>query len=101
MCISKNTSYSSCLCLAKIEKFSFAKQVVAVLKSLLQLCYAVMLAFVVLSSPSICTAHNNVNFNASKVSIDTSPFYLKSSAGIATNYDILDFFRNWLKSSKL
>ncbi|KJV56619.1 putative ompA-like autotransporter [Orientia tsutsugamushi str. Kato PP] len=41
-----------------------------------------MLAFVVLSLPSICTAHNNVNFNASKVSIDTLQFYLKSSAGI-------------------
>ncbi|BAG40660.1 hypothetical protein OTT_1202 [Orientia tsutsugamushi str. Ikeda] len=52
------------------------------MKSLLQPCYAVMLAFVVLSLPSICTAHNNVNFNASKVSIDTLPFYLKSSAGI-------------------
>ncbi len=49
-----------------------------------------MLAFVVLSLPSICTAHNNVNFNASKVSIDTLPFYLKSSAGIATNYDTLE-----------
>ncbi|KJW07025.1 putative ompA-like autotransporter [Orientia tsutsugamushi str. UT144] len=61
-----------------------------VLKSLLQPCYAVILAFVVLSSPSICTANNNVNFNAFKDSIDTSPFYLKLSSGIATNYGILE-----------
>ncbi|KJV99932.1 putative ompA-like autotransporter [Orientia tsutsugamushi str. Sido] len=39
-----------------------------VLKSLLQPCYAVvMLISVVLFSPSICTANNNVNFNALKV----------------------------------
>ncbi|WP_371222101.1 hypothetical protein ACA351_08915 [Orientia tsutsugamushi] len=61
-----------------------------VLKSLLQPCYAVMLAFVVLSSPSICTANNNVNFNAFKDSIDTSQFYIKFSTGIATNYDTLE-----------
>ncbi|WP_045917743.1 hypothetical protein [Orientia tsutsugamushi] len=60
------------------------------LKSLLQPCYAVILAFVVLSSPSICTANNNIKFNTSKVSIDTSPFYLKFSSGIATNYGILE-----------
>ncbi|SPR03446.1 hypothetical protein [Orientia tsutsugamushi] len=47
-----------------------------VLKSLLQPCYAVILAFVVLSS------NNNVNFNAFKVSIDTSQFYIKFSTGI-------------------
>ncbi|KJV51992.1 putative ompA-like autotransporter [Orientia tsutsugamushi str. Gilliam] len=47
-----------------------------VLKSPLQPCYAVMLAFVVLFSPSICTANNNVNFNAFKDSIDTSQFYI-------------------------
>ncbi|KJV52855.1 putative ompA-like autotransporter [Orientia tsutsugamushi str. Gilliam] len=61
-----------------------------VLKSLLQPCYAVMLAFVVLSSPSICTANNNVNFNASKGGIDTSQFYIKFSTGIVTNYDTLE-----------
>ncbi|WP_371222746.1 hypothetical protein ACA351_04620 [Orientia tsutsugamushi] len=61
-----------------------------VLKSLLQPCYAVILAFVVLSSPSICTANNNVNFNAFKDSIDTSQFYIKFSTGIATNYDTLE-----------
>ncbi|WP_258231196.1 hypothetical protein, partial [Orientia tsutsugamushi] len=61
-----------------------------VLKSLLQPCYAVILAFVVLSSPSICTANNNVNFNASKGGIDTSQFYIKFSTGIATNYDTLE-----------
>ncbi|WP_371253788.1 hypothetical protein [Orientia tsutsugamushi] len=61
-----------------------------VLKSLLQPCYAVMLAFVVLSSPSICTANNNVNFNAFKDSIDTSPLYIKFLTGIATNYDTLE-----------
>ncbi|WP_371223427.1 hypothetical protein [Orientia tsutsugamushi] len=61
-----------------------------VLKSLLQPCYAVILAFVVLFSPSICTANNNVNFNTSKVSIDTSQFYIKFSTGIATNYDTLE-----------
>ncbi|WP_371218729.1 hypothetical protein ACA350_10895 [Orientia tsutsugamushi] len=62
----------------------------SILKSLLQPCYAVILAFVVLSSPSICTANNNIKFNTSKVSIDTSPFYLKLSSGIATNYGILE-----------
>ncbi|WP_371253021.1 hypothetical protein [Orientia tsutsugamushi] len=56
-----------------------------VLKSLLQPCYAV-----VLFSPSICTANNNVNFNAFKDSIDTSQFYIKFSTGIATNYDTLE-----------
>ncbi|SPR16618.1 hypothetical protein [Orientia tsutsugamushi] len=61
-----------------------------VLKLLLQRCYAVILAFVVLSSPSICTANNNVNFNAFKDSIDTSQFYIKFSTGIATNYDTLE-----------
>ncbi|WP_371253365.1 hypothetical protein [Orientia tsutsugamushi] len=61
-----------------------------VLKSILQPCYAVILAFVVLSSPSICTANNNVNFNAFKDSIDTSQFYIKFSTGIATNYDTLE-----------
>ncbi len=62
-----------------------------VLKSILQLCYAVILAFVVLSSPSICTANNNVNFNAFKDSIDTSQqFYIKFSTGIATSYDTLE-----------
>ncbi|SPR15186.1 membrane protein [Orientia tsutsugamushi] len=61
-----------------------------VLKSILQPCYAVILAFVVLSSPSICTANNNVNFNASKGGIDTSQFYIKFSTGIATNYDTLE-----------
>ncbi|WP_371218276.1 hypothetical protein ACA350_06370 [Orientia tsutsugamushi] len=61
-----------------------------VLKSLLQPCYAVILAFVVLFSPSICTANNNVNFNAFKDSIDTSQFYIKFSTGIATNYDTLE-----------
>ncbi|WP_371219490.1 hypothetical protein ACA348_05180 [Orientia tsutsugamushi] len=61
-----------------------------VLKSILQPCYAVILAFVVLSSPSICTANNNINFNAFKVSIDTSQFYIKFSTGIATNYDTLE-----------
>ncbi|SPR07825.1 membrane protein [Orientia tsutsugamushi] len=61
-----------------------------VLKSLLQPCYAVILAFVVLFSSSICTANNNIKFNTSKVSIDTSPFYLKLSSGIATNYGILE-----------
>ncbi|WP_371253275.1 hypothetical protein [Orientia tsutsugamushi] len=62
-----------------------------VLKSILQPCYAVILAFVVLSSPSICTASNNVNFNAFKDSIDTSQqFYIKFSTGIATNYDTLE-----------
>ncbi|KJV51531.1 putative ompA-like autotransporter [Orientia tsutsugamushi str. Gilliam] len=61
-----------------------------VLKSLLQPCYAVILAFVVLSSPSICTANNNVNFNASKGGIDTSQFYIKFSTGIVTNYDTLE-----------
>ncbi|SPR11178.1 membrane protein [Orientia tsutsugamushi str. Gilliam] len=60
------------------------------MKSLLQPCYAVMLAFVVLSSPSICTANNNVNFNASKGGIDTSQFYIKFSTGIVTNYDTLE-----------
>ncbi|BAG41309.1 hypothetical protein OTT_1851 [Orientia tsutsugamushi str. Ikeda] len=59
----------------------------SILKSLLQPCYAVILAFVVLSSPSICTANNNVNFNASKKdSVDTSQFYLKLSSGINTDY---------------
>ncbi|WP_371220248.1 hypothetical protein ACA348_01165 [Orientia tsutsugamushi] len=62
----------------------------SILKSLLQPCYAVMLAFVVLFSPSICTANNNVKFNTSKVSIDTSQFYIKFSTGIATNYDTLE-----------
>ncbi|KJV77900.1 membrane protein [Orientia tsutsugamushi] len=62
----------------------------SILKLLLQPCYAVMLAFVVLSSPSICTANNNVNFNAFKVSVDTSQFYIKFSTGIATNYDTLE-----------
>ncbi|KJV74646.1 hypothetical protein [Orientia tsutsugamushi] len=61
-----------------------------VLKSILQPCYAVILAFVVLSSPSICTANNNVNFNASKGGIDTSQFYIKFSTGIVTNYDTLE-----------
>ncbi|SPP25471.1 membrane protein [Orientia tsutsugamushi] len=61
-----------------------------VLKSLLQPCYAIMLAFVVLSSPSICTANNNLNFNASKGGIDTSQFYITFSTGIATNYDTLE-----------
>ncbi len=62
-----------------------------VLKLLLQRCYAVILAFVVLSSPSICTANNNVNFNASKGGIDTSQqFYIKFSTGIATSYDTLE-----------
>ncbi|BAG39775.1 hypothetical protein OTT_1119 [Orientia tsutsugamushi str. Ikeda] len=61
-----------------------------VLKSLLQQCYAVMLISVVLFSPSICTANNNVNFNAFKDSIDTSQFYIKFSTGIATNYDTLE-----------
>ncbi|SPM46423.1 membrane protein [Orientia tsutsugamushi] len=61
-----------------------------VLKSILQPCYAVILAFVVLFSPSICTANNNIKFNASKVSIDTSPFYLKLSSDIATNYSTLE-----------
>ncbi|SPR02680.1 membrane protein [Orientia tsutsugamushi] len=61
-----------------------------VLKSILQPCYAVILAFVVLSSPSICTANNNVNFNAFKDSIDTSQFYIKFSTGIATSYDTLE-----------
>ncbi|WP_371218712.1 hypothetical protein ACA350_10760 [Orientia tsutsugamushi] len=61
-----------------------------VLKSLLQPCYAVILAFVVLSSPSICTANNNIKFNSSKVSVDTSQFYIKFSTGIATNYDTLE-----------
>ncbi|WP_371220032.1 hypothetical protein ACA348_11295 [Orientia tsutsugamushi] len=61
-----------------------------VLKSLLQQCYAVMLISVVLFSPSICTANNNVNFNASKGGIDTSQFYIKFSTGIATNYDTLE-----------
>ncbi|CAM79681.1 hypothetical protein [Orientia tsutsugamushi] len=58
----------------------------SILKSLLQPCYAVMLAFVVLFSPSICTANNNVNFNASKDTVDTSQFYLKLSSGINTDY---------------
>ncbi|BAG40910.1 hypothetical protein OTT_1452 [Orientia tsutsugamushi str. Ikeda] len=62
----------------------------SILKSLLQPCYAVILAFVVLSSPSICTANNNVNFNTSKVSIDTSQFYLKLSSGINTDYGTLE-----------
>ncbi|KJV69674.1 membrane protein [Orientia tsutsugamushi] len=62
----------------------------SILKSILQPCYAVILAFVVLSSPSICTANNNVNFNASKGGIDTSQFYIKFSTGIATNYDTLE-----------
>ncbi|KJV77403.1 putative ompA-like autotransporter [Orientia tsutsugamushi str. UT76] len=62
----------------------------SILKSILQPCYAVILAFVVLSSPSICTANNNVNFNAFKDSIDTSQFYIKFSTGIATNYDTLE-----------
>ncbi|SPM45871.1 membrane protein [Orientia tsutsugamushi] len=62
----------------------------SILKSLLQPCYAVILAFVVLSSPSICTANNNVNFNASKGGIDTSQFYIKFSTGIVTNYDTLE-----------
>ncbi|SPR07491.1 hypothetical protein [Orientia tsutsugamushi] len=62
----------------------------SILKSLLQQCYAVILAFVVLSSPSICTANNNVDFNAFKDSIDTSQFYIKFSTGIATNYDTLE-----------
>ncbi|WP_371254141.1 hypothetical protein [Orientia tsutsugamushi] len=62
----------------------------SILKSPLQQCYAVMLAFVVLFSPSICTANNNVKFNTSKVSIDTSQFYIKFSTGIATNYDTLE-----------
>ncbi|SPR15533.1 hypothetical protein [Orientia tsutsugamushi] len=61
-----------------------------VLKSILQPCYAVILAFVVLPSPSICTASNNVNFNAFKDSIDTSQFYIKFSTGIATNHDTLE-----------
>ncbi|SPM46217.1 membrane protein [Orientia tsutsugamushi] len=61
-----------------------------VLKSILQPCYAVILAFVVLSSPSICTANNNIKFNSSKVSVDTSQFYIKFSTGIATNYDTLE-----------
>ncbi|KJV71532.1 membrane protein [Orientia tsutsugamushi] len=62
-----------------------------VLKSLLQPCYAVvMLISVVLFSPSICTANNNVNFNASKGGIDTSQFYIKFSTGIVTNYDTLE-----------
>ncbi len=61
-----------------------------VLKLLLQPGYAVILAFVVLSSPSICTANNNVNFNASKGGIDTSQFYIKFSTGIVTNYDTLE-----------
>ncbi|WP_371253178.1 hypothetical protein [Orientia tsutsugamushi] len=61
-----------------------------ILKSLLQQCYAVMLISVVLFSPSICTANNNVNFNAFKDSIDTSQFYIKFSTGIATNYDTLE-----------
>ncbi|SPR07617.1 hypothetical protein [Orientia tsutsugamushi] len=62
----------------------------SILKSLLQPCYAVMLAFVVLFSLSICTANNNIKFNTSKVSIDTSQFYIKFSTGIATNYDTLE-----------
>ncbi|KJV71933.1 hypothetical protein [Orientia tsutsugamushi] len=61
-----------------------------VLKSILQQCYAVMLISVVLFSPSICTANNNVNFNASKGGIDTSQFYIKFSTGIVTNYDTLE-----------
>ncbi|WP_047220822.1 hypothetical protein [Orientia tsutsugamushi] len=32
----------------------------------------------------------NVKFNTSKVSIDTSQFYIKFSTGIATNYDTLE-----------
>nr|WP_155377119.1 hypothetical protein [Orientia tsutsugamushi] len=47
------------------------------MKSILQPCYAVILAFVVLSSPSICTANNNIKFNSFKDSIDTSQFYIK------------------------
>ncbi|CAM81077.1 putative ompA-like autotransporter [Orientia tsutsugamushi str. Boryong] len=59
-----------------------------VLKSLLQPCYAVMLASVVLFLPSICTA-NNINaailfFPSTHVvndniKIDSSPFYIKFS----------------------
>ncbi|KJV69931.1 membrane protein [Orientia tsutsugamushi] len=62
----------------------------SILKSILQQCYAVMLISVVLFSPSICTANNNVNFNASKGGIDTSQFYIKFSTGIVTNYDTLE-----------
>ncbi|CAM80385.1 membrane protein [Orientia tsutsugamushi] len=59
-----------------------------VLKSLLQPCYAVMLAAVVLFSPSICTANNNVNFNASEDSVDSSPLYIKFSPGVAIDHGI-------------
>ncbi|CAM79801.1 putative ompA-like autotransporter [Orientia tsutsugamushi str. Boryong] len=58
----------------------------SILKSLLQPCIIIA----ILLSPSICTANNNVNFNAFKDSIDTSQFYIKFSTGIATNYDTLE-----------
>ncbi|WP_371222514.1 hypothetical protein ACA351_00330 [Orientia tsutsugamushi] len=70
-----------------------------VLKSLLQPCYAVMLASVVLFLPSICTA-NNINaailfFPSTHVvndniKIDSSPFYIKFSAGIVNTSRILE-----------
>ncbi|KJV74406.1 membrane protein [Orientia tsutsugamushi] len=76
------------------------KLIMNVLKSLLQPCYAVMLASVVLFLPSICTANNNVNAAVlffpsthvvnDNIKIDSSPFYIKFSAGIVNTSRILE-----------
>ncbi|KJV71719.1 membrane protein [Orientia tsutsugamushi] len=59
-----------------------------VLKSLLQPCYAVILAFVVLSSQSIYSADRYNNSENSKSSIESNafPFYIKFSTALDTNY---------------
>ncbi|KJV70346.1 putative ompA-like autotransporter [Orientia tsutsugamushi str. TA763] len=58
------------------------------MKSLLQPCYAVILAFVVLSSQSIYSADRYNNSENSKSSIESNafPFYIKFSTALDTNY---------------